>query len=534
MITPDALQFMLELMDAHMSGTISQEEIRARMAERRGTREEERFSRAGRIGILPLQGPMFPKANMMTELSGATSLAQWQQDFRALIADDTIDAVLLDVDSPGGMSDQVDETASEIFAARQIKPVWSIANTAANSAAYFLASQADKMFATPSGQLGSIGTFTVHTDDSKQQEMKGLRNTVIKAGRFKAISEEPLTADSRDHLQNYVDSVNELFITAVARGRGVSTDEAASKFGEGGIVSPRHALDTGMIDGIGSFDAVLSELGGSIEGSSAPSRPVASASSFSGRITTRSSYDADKEHSEPGTGLGGEPEPREPPEKGDKAIEQGWRRDTPPIAKEEAVERDRLEAMASKLGLTFNAEMSDDDLVDLVDTGIDEAVAPLIEAENAAKSQRNFEKDYPDQAAKFAELQASRQEDGAKTFAQKFERFGETDKGASALLLDKIEDAHLKVSQRTFMVDDLNELLTLATGSEAAVDYSEDGSSRSTEPVAVRAGASTRDVRQQYATEVRKVMEEDNLDRKAAMNQVNEKNPELAAAYFGK
>jgi hypothetical protein len=288
-----------------------------------------------------------------------------------------------------------------------------------------------------------------------------------------------------------------------------------------------------MIDGIGTFDAVLSELGGSIESSSTPSRPVSS-SSFAGRITTRSSYDADKEHAEPGTGLGGEPEPREAPEKGDKAIEQGWRRDTPPIAKEEAMNRDQLEALASKLGLTFNAETSDDDLSKLVVDGVDEAVSPLIEAENAARSQKNFEKDYPEQASQFAELKSSRQEDSAKMFAGRFEQFADSNKGASALLLDKIEDAHLKVSQRTFMVDDLNELLTLATGSEGTVDYSEEGSSRSTEPVAVRAGASTRDVRQQYAQEVRKHMEEDNLDRYAAMAIVNEKNPELAAAYFGK
>ena len=101
-----------------------------------------------------------------------------------------------------------------------LKPIISVANTAANSAAYYLASQASKMYVTPSGQVGSIGTFVVHTDDSKQREMMGVEQTVIKAGRFKAVPLEPLTPDSHDHLQKFVNNTNDKFVAAVARGRG--------------------------------------------------------------------------------------------------------------------------------------------------------------------------------------------------------------------------------------------------------------------------------------------------------------------------
>ena len=537
MITPEALKMILEIMESHMSGTLTQEDIRARMSaiDSKGAVGPKN---QGGLGVLSLSGPIFPKANLMTEMSGATSIEQFRSDFRGMLADDNVHSILLDVDSPGGYSEQIPEMAAEIFDARGTKPIYALANAHANSAAYYIASQADKMFATPSGQLGSIGTYTVHTDASKKHEMEGIKNTVISAGRFKAVGVEPLTAEGRQYMQNHVDSINNDFVDDVARGRGVESDVVRRNYGEGGIVTPRQALESGMIDGIATFDEVVQSMtqGGSI----ASTVSVAAHSNINivntNSTSTKQSYDADKEHSEPGTGLGGEPEPREAPEKGDRAIEGGWRRDPPPIAYEEVEEMNRelLVALAGRLGIEFDDDTSDEDLSGLVTAKVDEIVVPLSEATQDAQKQQDFLAAYPEQASQLARLQLRDRENEARQFAEGFQSFADdSKKGFSNVVRTKIEDAHMKIAERRMTHEDLNELLTSASAKDGVVEYGEKGSARTDEDKAqVRAGATPQEVRQQMAELVRTAMTEDSMDRKAALKHVAAQNPELFKAYI--
>lgn len=530
-IEENALKMILEIMDAHMSGKISQDEIRVRLADadRRGTRDHA--SRVQNIGVLGITGPIFPKANLMTELSGGTTVAQLRQDFRSMMADDAIDAILLDVDSPGGFSEGIMEMADEIFAARDQKPIYSIANANANSAAYWLASQASEMYATPSGQVGSVGTYMVHTDKTDAQEKMGVKRTVIKAGRFKAMLDEPLTAENRGVLQSFVDEVNDGFIAGVARARGTEVDDVRSNYGEGMVVTPKRALEAGMIDGIGTIEQVLAHIGGSLQ----TNTPVGSRSA--GVLVTKAtsasnSYDADKEHSEPGTGTGGEPTPRTPPEEGDPAIEGGWRRDPPPPAyetEESAVNRTWLEEQATALGIEFNTEMSDEDLASAVSARVSEVVVPLNEATQEAQNQIDFREAYPEQARQLEELTRETVQNRATAFADSYRTFGDdSHRGFAPVVRDLIADAHLKIATRQFSHDDLKTLLDAASKKEAVVPLGEGGSSRASETQVVAAGV---DARKQFHELVKAAMTEDGLTRKAAIKHVSEQNPELALAY---
>jgi signal peptide peptidase SppA len=557
MITPDALRIILEVLDAHISGQITTEQATNRV---RTARQGMGFDfdmgddgplsrRVGSVGVLNLTGPIFPKANLMTNLSGATSLDQFQAEFRKLILDDNVRSILLNVDSPGGLSDLVDEMATEIHQGRSQKPIYSVANTTANSAAYYLASQADKMYSTPSGQVGSIGTFMVHSDDSKQKEMMGVTDTVVKSGRFKAVGMEPLTGESLSHLQEFVNQTNDGFVSAVARGRNVEESYVRENYGEGGVVSPKRALEVGMIDGIATFDEVLNSLNtGGV--TSISNTGYATSTSGNMNISTsgntnvyipvapglKQSYDADKEHSEPGTGLGGEPTPRIPrPEDGDPAIEGGWRRDPPPIAyetEEMAVNREWMEARAAVLGIDFTTEMADADLAELIQSRIDEIVVPLNNATADAQKQREFEVDFPDQAKQLAELTAKNTVNEAAAFADNFAKFEGTTKGYSTLVRDKIEDAHLKIAARQFTQQDLQELLEAASSKEAVVEWGETGSSRTREDSSVAPSTDFAEARQQFAELVRSAMTEDSLTQSAAIEHVSKQNPELAQAYL--
>jgi signal peptide peptidase SppA len=555
MITPDALKMMLEIFDAHLDGRITHEEIQARLADAQMRGDDSRTSRSGSIGVMPLQGPIFPKANLMTELSGATSLEQFRSEFRAMLGDDSISAILLDVDSPGGLSDLVEETATEIREARDVKPIYAIANTAANSAAYYLASQATKMFASPSAQLGSIGTFIVHEDDSLQRQSQGLKDTVIKAGRFKAISEEPLTGEGKSYLQGLVDETNDGFVRNVALGRGMEEDTVRG-FADGRIFHSRSSLALGMIDGIASYDDVLASMtadfgGPSIDALSAQAMGktmaqlgmagLAASNTAVRSFTMRHSYDADKEHSEPGTGQGGEPEPREPPEKDDKAIEGGWRRDPPPVAFEEeeqqtggmVMNRERLEALAATLGIEVPDDTDDEALADLVDSRVGEIVTPLNAAVQEAEAHRSFERDYPEKAAELERLGIRDREGEARAFAATYESFDEdSKKGFSNVVLNQIEDCHLKISEKRIKHEDLKELLDSCSAKAAVVTYGEQGSARPRpEAESIRPGASPADVRKQLHELVESRMTEDSMSYEDALAVVTRENPDLTLAY---
>lgn len=537
MITPDALATILDIFDAHLSGSLNEDQIRARLAAAGQRPTANMHSRQGKIGVIPIHGPIFPKANMMTEMSGATSMSQFQEQFRSFMADDSIGAVLLDVDSPGGMSDMIAEMSEEIRTGRDTKPVYSIANTSANSAAYSLASQATRMYATPSAQVGSVGTYMVHTDQSRRKEAQGVTETVIKAGRFKAVPLEPLTAEGHSYLQGFVNEINDQFIANVAQGRKVDEDYVRQNFGEGGIVSARKALESKMIDGIATFDSVVEMIGGEIQqaASSKSGISLAGLEMSTENPGLKQSYDADKEHSEPGTGLGGEPQPREAPETGDKAIEGGWRRDPPPVAyetEESAVNRAWLEDRAKALNIAFTAETSDDDLATAVAKQMDDIVVPLSAATEAATEQIAFEQQYPEQAAQLAALLENSRSLEAHTFSEGYARFEGSTKGFSTLMREKVEDAHRKVSSRTFSHEDLKTLLDAVAEGDSIVQYAEQGSSRSIEssdtPVASGDVASDR---KQFAELVRAAMTQDNLTRQAAIAHVAEQHPDLARAY---
>ena len=112
MITPEALRMMLEILDARMSGQVVDFDAPEKVS---------MAYRVGSVGVLNLDGPIFPKANLMTEMSGATSLEQFRSEFGGLLNDSQVQSILLNVDSPGGLSDMVDEMATEIHAASESK-----------------------------------------------------------------------------------------------------------------------------------------------------------------------------------------------------------------------------------------------------------------------------------------------------------------------------------------------------------------------------------------------------------------------------
>jgi signal peptide peptidase SppA len=193
-------------------------------------------------------------------------LSQFRDEFRAAMDDEEVSTVVLNIDSPGGLVDLVPEVAAEIRGARGAKPIVAVANTRASSAAYWLASQADELAVTPSGEVGSVGVYLLHTDWSGANEKEGIAPTYISAGKFKteANPDEPLTDDAREHLQALVDDSYGMFVSDVAAGRGVSEADVRGGFGEGRVLPAAMALDAGMVDSVETLEQVVARTLGEV------------------------------------------------------------------------------------------------------------------------------------------------------------------------------------------------------------------------------------------------------------------------------
>lgn len=219
---------------------------------------------AGTIAVLPLRGVITPRVSYMSMLygGGSTGLIDWLAEFKSLVADEDVVAIVLDVDSPGGSTSLVQEAADAIYAARGSKPIVAIANTLCASAALWLAAQADELAVTPSGYVGSVGAYMVHEDWSGWNEQAGIDPTYVYAAPYKTEGnpDEPLTDEARADWQATVDENYDAFVDALARGRGTSAEDVRENYGQGRVLSANASVAAGMVDRVATFDDVIAGL----------------------------------------------------------------------------------------------------------------------------------------------------------------------------------------------------------------------------------------------------------------------------------
>lgn len=214
------------------------------------------------IAIVPVHGVITSSQTVPGQAVASSKVAR---DVRAAVADPAVSAVLMHVNSPGGSTTGLIEAAAELRAARDAgKPIVAMVQYMAASAAYWLAAQASEIVATPSAQVGSIGVYMMHVDQSASLERDGMRVTYISAGKDKVLgnSTAPLSDDALAYYQAQVDEAYAAFVADVAAGRGVSEDTVRSaQFGEGRIFSAGTGLANGLIDRIAPLGQVLAEIG---------------------------------------------------------------------------------------------------------------------------------------------------------------------------------------------------------------------------------------------------------------------------------
>lgn len=209
----------------------------------------------GSVAVLSIEGPLFRHASMFTDFSGGTSYDALHRGLDAAERLQSVSSVLLRVNSPGGEADGVSELAKRIAAFP--KPVSAYVDGMCASAAYWLASQADSITAEETAEIGSIGVRVGITDYSAAEAAAGIREIEIISSQSPGKRSSPVTDDVIGRIQTRIDDLAELFVGAVASGRGVKPAVVLEEYGQGDVMIASKALAAGMIDAVGNFPSSL-------------------------------------------------------------------------------------------------------------------------------------------------------------------------------------------------------------------------------------------------------------------------------------
>lgn len=199
--------------------------------------------------------------------SMGTSVDQISAEFDAALANPQVDAILFDVDSPGGPIGGVPELAAKIAGARGRKPMTAYANGLMASAAYYLCAGVDEIVAMPTSFIGSIGVVWVHEDHSQALANAGVRVTALSAGKYKTEGApwEPLSAEFAAKVQGDIDKVYKWFVKAVAAGRGDSQAAVIAGYGEGRVLLGDDAVKANLADRVASFEDTVTRLAAKVQ-----------------------------------------------------------------------------------------------------------------------------------------------------------------------------------------------------------------------------------------------------------------------------
>lgn len=258
-IRPERLASLLAVARDVRSTLTLNDELVARIEAARGG---ARGGNSGAIARIRIEGVIEPKTTLWSLLFGGTGLDMLAAEFNAALNDPSIKGILLDVDSPGGVVSGVPEAARMIRAARGQKPILAVANAQCASAAYYLASQADQISSTPSGEVGSIGVVYMHIDARGFAEQMGVEYRIFRSQERKADINpyEELSEEAAADIQSKVAAYDAMFVSDVAKGRGVPEDTVRANYGAGRMFLAADAKAAGLVDQVETVEEAAARL----------------------------------------------------------------------------------------------------------------------------------------------------------------------------------------------------------------------------------------------------------------------------------
>ena len=256
--TEHSLALAMEAHDRMMAGAFSDDE--------EDDDDDEvpfNYSVQGDVGIIAIKGSLTNRDAWYNRYLGITSYADIRNALMYAAQDSGVKAIVLDIDSGGGAVSGVADAGNLIKLVDQsVKPVYAFTDGAMCSAAYWLGCSAREVYSSNVSTVGSIGVIATHMEYSKALKDAGVGVTVVRAGEFKALanSVEPLSDKAKTQLQNQLNAAYGVFLEHVADCRKTTVNLCDANMAQGREFFGKEALAAGLVDGIETFDSMMSKV----------------------------------------------------------------------------------------------------------------------------------------------------------------------------------------------------------------------------------------------------------------------------------
>lgn len=240
LITREKHHVIQQVFEAHLAG-----EKMAIFGEDEKEEEDHKPRIVGNKMVIPVHGILGKHLTSFDKWCGGCSIDELSQHIEAAERDWRVQQVVFDFRSPGGTVTGIPELANKISA--MSKDTVGFTDYECCSAAYWLASQTDALYATESASVGSVGVYAFYVDHTKRLEDAGVKANPISAGKYKLAGAwfKEMTDDERALLQSEIDGIHEKFKAAIQDKRAID-----SQFLEGQVYFGDEAVDLDVTDGV--------------------------------------------------------------------------------------------------------------------------------------------------------------------------------------------------------------------------------------------------------------------------------------------
>lgn len=209
-----------------------------------------------KIVVVPLDGEISTSGNNGFLQNGGISSTDLVKTIKDLDKDNSVKAVIFEINSPGGSVVASQEIADAIKSMN--KTNYAVIREEGASGAYWIASASNKIIASPMSITGSIGVYGSYLEFSGLFDKYGIDYERLISGKYKdlGVPYRNLTADERSLLQSKLDKIHEYFIEQVAKNRNMDLDKVRN-LSTGEFYLGEEAKDLGLIDVLGNRDTAV-------------------------------------------------------------------------------------------------------------------------------------------------------------------------------------------------------------------------------------------------------------------------------------
>jgi capsid assembly protease len=207
------------------------------------------------IKSIHIDGPLSYRSDVLSAIFGTDTYDSIGDAFKALVADPDVLGIVLEINSPGGEVAGCSDLSDLIFSARGTKPYGITARIGGMgcSAAYWIASSAEKVLISESGAAGSIGVIAAFDAAGEETER------VITSDLSPNKNPNPDDPAGLAAIKKNLNDLASVFISAVARNRNVSFESVIDRFGGGSVFVGQKAVDAGLADNVMSIDYFIKQ-----------------------------------------------------------------------------------------------------------------------------------------------------------------------------------------------------------------------------------------------------------------------------------